>query len=293
MARLHFSDVCPGGAQVHVKDTHLRGRYRTSAHTHDFHEFFLVRSGELVHHANSHAETLGAGTLCLVRPDDEHCYQVGAAGDDAVFTNVAVPSSIVPQVAGVLSLQPLHIGGSAPPVVPVVPGWFVDKLDTIRQELDAGDLPVVSQRLRAELLTADVLGLLARHAQGRQQEGGPDAPPWLRRALRELQRPEHYTVGLHRFIDLCGRSQEYVTRTTRRYLGQTPTELVNTCRLREAARLLRDTDEQVLTVVLQVGFNNVSHFLSRFRAAYDCTPRQYRRRHRAVIDPVPRRGGSV
>jgi AraC family cel operon transcriptional repressor len=282
--RVLFRDVCPGGEQIHIKDTLLRGQYRTFAHTHDFYEFFVIRRGCVRHIVNGDTVELAEGQLSLTGPQDTHCYQVSPACEEAAFTNVAVPAAQFAQATGALPLRSVARWGSTPPLLDETPAWFQSKLDSLWGRLDRqqGDLSL--QTTVAAMLLSDVLGLLAA-SRGRP-ESEPRMPPWLRRALGELERPEVYLAGLHRFVSLCGKSQAYVTRTTRHCLGLTPTELVNSVRLREAGRLLRDTEEPVLSVVLQSGFGNMSHFLSRFRRLHGCSPREYRRRHRMVVDPV-------
>ncbi|MBD3239003.1 MAG: helix-turn-helix domain-containing protein [Chitinivibrionales bacterium] len=287
MARkLLFREVCPGGEQIHIKDTVLRGPSRTAAHTHDFCEFFLVRSGTVRHHVNGESVEMASGSLCVAGPNDEHCYQAGGSSGAAVFTNIAVAPDLPDRLGTVFPNRALQRESARPPMLTAVPSWFTTKLDTLWSDLDKGRMPVERQRLLAATLLADVLTLLADSGPRRPPENEA-LPPWLRRALNLIEEPDNYTAGLHRFLELCGKSQEYVSRTTRRYLNRTPTELVNAVRLREAARLLRDTDDAVLAVVLRTGFNNVSHFLVQFKKAYGCTPREYRRRNTMVIDPAP------
>ena len=43
-------------------------------HTHDFFEIFLVTRGMVNHQINERSETLGAGSLIFIRPQDEHIY---------------------------------------------------------------------------------------------------------------------------------------------------------------------------------------------------------------------------
>lgn len=51
---------------------------------------------------------------------------------------------------------------------------------------------------------------------------------------------------------------------------------VKTCRLRQAAKLLRQTHWSVTTVATECGFENLSHFTRCFKAEYGMTPRQFR-----------------
>ncbi len=284
--KLLFREVCPQGEQIHIRDTVLRGPSRTTPHTHDFREFFLVRSGTVRHHVNGRSIDMAPGSLCVAGPADEHCYQGISGAAPAVFTNVAVAPELPSCLGSVVPPRFFQREKKSPPALAVAPPWFGAKLDMLRAELDSRTPSSERQRLLAATLLSDVVVVLTG-AHSFSQSASDTVPPWLRRALHRMEQPEHYTAGLHRFLELCGKSQEYISRTTRRHLNRTPTELVNGIRLREAARLLRDSDDAILSIALRTGFNNISHFLTQFRKRYGCTPRAYRRHNRMVIDPSP------
>ena len=58
--------------------------------------------------------------------------------------------------------------------------------------------------------------------------------------------------------------------------GTTFAAYLNERRLATAAELLRTTDDTVLTIAGQVGFDNLSNFNRQFKARFGMTPRQYR-----------------
>lgn len=75
-------------------------------------------------------------------------------------------------------------------------------------------------------------------------------------------------------------SPYYLSRMFRRETGFTFTEYVNAVRLKEAQRLLRETDARVVDVAAAVGYRNLSHFGRAFRRFAGCSPLQYRRSYR-------------
>jgi AraC family transcriptional regulator, melibiose operon regulatory protein len=52
--------------------------------------------------------------------------------------------------------------------------------------------------------------------------------------------------------------------------------------LSHAQRLLVTTEELILNVALSSGFGSLSRFNEAFQGAFGCTPRDYRKRHRAA-----------
>ena len=59
--------------------------------------------------------------------------------------------------------------------------------------------------------------------------------------------------------------------------GKTFIEHLTLIRLEKAMELLRNTDEFVLEICLDVGFKNVNHFNRTFKSFTGMTPLQYRK----------------
>jgi AraC family cel operon transcriptional repressor len=105
-----------------------------------------------------------------------------------------------------------------------------------------------------------------------------EAPWWLRKAITAIHQESSTHTDLAGFIDLCGKSQEHVNRTVRRFYDCSPTELINRYRCSHAARMLRTTDLPISQIIYECGFNNVSYFNKLFRRLYEFSPRDFRRR---------------
>jgi len=68
----------------------------------------------------------------------------------------------------------------------------------------------------------------------------------------------------------------------RRYLGCTPTELVNRLRLAHAAARIADGDEAIAAIALDCGIANLGYFYRLFTRAYGLPPAAWRRRARRI-----------
>ena len=75
---------------------------------------------------------------------------------------------------------------------------------------------------------------------------------------------------------LTGFSQSHFMRYFKEAFGVSFVTYLNDYRLSMAARLLLSTEESVLTISQQVGFENLSHFNRQFKRKYHQTPRAYR-----------------
>lgn len=124
------------------------------------------------------------------------------------------------------------------------------------------------------------LAVIPKLLPTRRGRGSSSMPTWLSTSLAEMHAEENLRVGLPRFLQLSHRSGAYLSVNTKRYLGKTPTAVVNEIRLRHAAHLLSETNEDITTIARRCGFAQLSYFSNSFRRTYHVSPREYRSRSR-------------
>lgn len=74
-----------------------------------------------------------------------------------------------------------------------------------------------------------------------------------------------------------GANRDKISEILKMELGMTFNRYVNTLRLTEAARLLKEkTSEPIAEIAYSVGYANVSYFNKRFKEEYGCTPKAFR-----------------
>lgn len=71
-------------------------------------------------------------------------------------------------------------------------------------------------------------------------------------------------------------SRSKCCRIFRRYLQQSPIELLNSYRLKASCNMLARTNKTITEIAFACGFNNLSYFSKYFYRNYGCTPREYR-----------------
>ena len=97
-----------------------------------------------------------------------------------------------------------------------------------------------------------------------------------------------------RICDLAGtinRNEQYFCRFFKKAIGRSPMAYVNEYRIKQARRLLEQTDLSVMEVCLECGFNNLGNFLREFRRHTNTTPLQYRKK--AFTNEILARGRTA
>jgi AraC-like DNA-binding protein len=126
-------------------------------------------------------------------------------------------------------------------------------------------------RLLAELT------LRAGRRSGGQESYAPAPDYWVARARPLVERSIYSATPLKEVLRGLGISYRQLTRHFRTVLDTTPKQHQLRCRLREARRLLRETDLSVTSIALELGFSSSQHFSARFASRHDCPPSRWRK----------------
>ena len=89
-----------------------------------------------------------------------------------------------------------------------------------------------------------------------------------------------YNITISLIADIFHYNKLYLGRLFKKETGESITDFINTQRLKRAARLLKDTEQSILSVANRTGFNNVTYFNRLFKNFYEVSPKEYRASHR-------------
>ncbi|MFA5676724.1 MAG: AraC family transcriptional regulator [Christensenellales bacterium] len=273
MKRLNFEREVAETRNFHMADLTLEKSLYVGAHCHDFYEFFIVMKGQFQETCNGRTILLRRRHLHILKPDDTHILKCGKESDVNVLRNVAIKASVFKKIAEELDTDADSMAGY----------YIVDEnmfsVFTAKTEMLYGPYPdgtafnFIMESLVKDVMIASVL----------QRSSEYGIPGWLRRAYALMEEEENFYAGLPRLIELTGKSQEYLTRSFKRYYKMTPTSYINQIRLQHAAKLLRNTRDSVLDIVYRCGYNSVSYFNRQFKSHYGTTPSRYREKGNFVF----------
>ena len=83
-------------------------------------------------------------------------------------------------------------------------------------------------------------------------------------------------ISLYDIAQIAHMSEKYFSRFFKDNFGMTFVEYVNRVRLEKAAVLLKNTDDSVTEVAMQVGYANISYFIRSFKKAFGVSPHKFR-----------------
>ena len=104
-----------------------------------------------------------------------------------------------------------------------------------------------------------------------------------------LDDPKHtsrllsFTPGnMKKFAEQMGYSRSYLSRKLKLQWGHSPGGILRNVRMREAERLVRNTNTPIGEIAQQIGFAAASSFSRAFTVAYHMAPLEYRHSHRRI-----------
>lgn len=87
----------------------------------------------------------------------------------------------------------------------------------------------------------------------------------------------HNNITIDEIADYCFYSKSYFMKFFKDTMGMGFIQYLNDYRLDIAAKLLTDTDDNILDIAIRTGFNNLSYFNRAFKKKYGVTPGRYRK----------------
>ena len=150
-------------------------------------------------------------------------------------------------------------------------------MEGVRQELTARRASVLRVQGLAQLIATH----LARHyAEIPKKPVGESAslPGFkLKQVTDWIDAHLHEEFDLEKLAIRAGLSKFHFHRLFKQATGVSPGKYQMNARMTEARRRLRETNQSVIAIALDVGFSSASHFAQVFRRETGMTPSEYRR----------------
>ena len=242
-------------------------------HCHDYFEFFVVESGNVLHQINGEQEILHPGDLRFILPSDIH-QLIPEEGKEFFIFNCNIEKELFLNCFQLLTgdilspndlLHTVHLNDDD----------YRELLKKIKDLIFCSNpMNIFQVRLAGRLLIIHILKLfLERH------DGMNYRPVWLEKLCTQMQEPENFRHGVRRLFELTDYSPEHVSRSIKKYLGVTPQQLILEYKLQNVTRDLIYTKLSINRIALQNGFQNYAYFNKVFIRRYECTPLHFRKKY--------------
>lgn len=247
--------------------TSLNPKTEPKTHNHEFYEIEIILRGVAEDTINGKGVLLKEGDLFVLRPWDIH--GIHAAHENTELVNLAFSVELMHEILNFLDLESID-----KPLKGNLPTDFLFLLPQQIEKLSSSTQP--HSRSRAMLKELITICIYSCHLQ-RMKKDIKVIPPWVKQLIQKMDTPQGLVGGVEYLKKQTNYSYPHICRCFKKYTGKTPVEWINQQRLIYSARLLNETEQSVLNIALECGFNNLSHFNHLFKTFYGVTPSAYRK----------------
>ncbi len=265
-------------------------------HWHEEVEILYFSGGKFRLEVNMESFPLPSECFCFINPGERHSIITETSDshfEDAVVFSLGILSFDSYDEAQIHLLRPIQNGKLLFPrfLTPQHPAFvpvrnaFTDIMHSFGQSPAEGsfDSQLVTDNFTSQLyIKASLLYILATLSSHRlftpTEKDLDKRVESIKTALTYISdnyQNKIYISDLARQVNLNG---QYFCRLFKKAIGRSPMAYINEYRIRQAKRLLENTDIAVTEVCLECGFNNLGNFMHEFRRATGTTPLQYRKK---------------
>lgn len=238
----------------------------TGLHQHDYYEFTLVLTGRYYQEINGKRVLLERGDFVFIPVGSNHqsFYEFGATR----ILNVGISKRFFEQ--HYLPLLPFCFVASQ---VYRANSTFLTYIETV----------IASLNFRGngldEFIEVVTFYIINRLRHYREEQVYDDIPQWLKATVEIMHDKTQFGENaLENMVCLSAKSQEYLTRATRRYYSKTPMQIINEIRINFAKKQLEMTNYSVTDIAYEAGYSSPSLFIKTFKKMTSFTPNSYRKR---------------
>ena len=255
-------------------------------HSHEFSEIVIITGGNGVHITGEDSYELATGDTFVIGGTRPHDY---LNMDQLRLINVMFDANELP-----MSLSDLQSLAGYHALFTLEPAWRKRHEFNSRLQLSGPELiqaiSLVDQ-LEQELsdrgpgfgvmATTTLLQLATFLSRCYGRSGNPQSKSLLRIAEAISLIERHYAdpITLDELIEISGMSRRNFLRTFESTLGCPPITYLIRLRIRQACKLLQQSDNSITEIAMSVGFSDSNYFSRKFRSLTGSSPRDFRNRN--------------
>ncbi|HEY8422465.1 MAG TPA: AraC family transcriptional regulator [Thermoclostridium sp.] len=253
-------------------------------HWHDELEFLLMTSGKAIFRVGDLQYCVKKGQALFIKSGEIH----SAYSDDGVwgFSAIVFHPNLLNSnpydkiqneyINKVLNKQYIFstvISGDVP--------WEQELLGHLEKIIEIAAKKEYTYELLIKSHLYAIFSLLLRNAKSENDQNITYKCDRLKNAIQYIQSNFNRQIHISDLSQMVNMSEGHFCRYFKKIVAKTPIEYLNYVRVIKACDLLRNTDRKILDIAMEVGFNNFSYFINRFKKYMKVTPAYYRKKCRA------------
>lgn len=284
----HGSSAFP--AEVILNHTSMTGRFQEHfvyCHWHRHMEFIYVTNGRAAFEIDSKVVEVSSGEVLMVNCNELHSgYALGNSPcslyafifDPAMLSfannDVCQENYIDPFVKGKFKMPSLIKGDFL---------WEKNIASQIALIIERFKQPHIGYELEVKAALYSIFAsLIVNHVYIENTEETEQKKykiEKIKKVLSHIKANYREKIYINELAAVASMSTDHFFKFFKSFIGKTPIEYINFCRISEAEHLLVNSQLSILEIALSIGYENVSYFIKTFKKYNMCTPKEYRKCH--------------
>lgn len=253
----------------------LTDYYDEQLHSHDFYEIFIVTVGTITHAINNGFETLEVGDAYLICPGTAHRF---IRTGDCTHRDFLISRDLFKTAADFID--------------PIIFTKFNEQ-KFVRFKLTNNIILALEDEISSffeaeqyierknfeKVLTCQLIGSIYADLELSAQS----ANNFKSKCLTVLTENANNPDALKIVCNELGYSYVYFCKKFKKTFKSTPTEYLNSIKIKNAAYLLLCSDYSVSQCCEKMGFSSMPYFIKLFKHQFGMTPSEYKKQHKKPI----------
>ena len=137
--------------------------------------------------------------------------------------------------------------------------------------------------LKVKEILFNIFYILVENSARSEGKGKNPAEAAIKKAVDFINENYAHPLSTDKLADMVNMSAGHFCRSFKSVTMKTPVQYINNIRTAKAAEMLISTNEQILNISLDTGFNSVSYFIAVFRENMGMTPSRFRKEYRKSL----------
>lgn len=267
-------------------DMHINKGGNIYCHWHKEVEFIYVEKGEIDFNIDMKKIKVKEGECLLINAGSLHSGDVVGEKESthhAIVFNLNFLSSGIYDYCQSKYIDPLINGKMLfPSLISISTDWGKDAIFEIksmikiyRNKATGWELSIKSSLLKViSILAADNGFEFKKDMKVNIKDYKIEVIKKIIQYIRENYKNKIYVDSLSKVANM---NTQYFCRFFKLHTGKTPVDYINQYRVEKASEILKNDDRKIIDVCYEVGFDNISYFIKKFKEYKNCTPAKFRK----------------
>ena len=262
--RIDFSDI----------NCHFWSGTNTSEHTHsDYYEILIALEGPFFNTVNGMPFLHDAGDAIILKP---HTYHRVFSTSPSLHYNIAVKTTYFESMLANQSVLKRLLQAQGYLHIPLSDETF-PYVRKIIYAVQDDHLNAASLTFCETILSCIFSEFMLHNMRNPVDNGANDVSAYCMDAIHKIRNGAFLQKTLQEIYAEYPFSHTVFIKTFKTLTNKTPAEYLSDVKLLYAKKMLLTTDKSVLTIAIELGYNSLSHFIKKFKAAYGITPLRFRK----------------